>query len=243
MSPFALEAIHLSKYYGEQPALRHVEFGLRPGEVLALLGPNGAGKTTLLHLLALLTQPTGGSVRIGGAEMAGAARLAAKASIGLLSHQTFLYEELTARENLEFFAHLYGLSDRTVRVERQLEAAGLAEVGDQLVRHFSRGMRQRLALGRAFLHEPDLALLDEPFTGLDESATQALRGLLADWRASGRTVVFSSHNPEQALELATTVLVLERGRMTHFGQNTPHSARRASISEAGSKTGSETGRT
>ena len=242
VSPFALEAIQLSKYYGEQPALRQVEFGLRPGEVLVLLGPNGAGKTTLLHLLALLAPATSGSVRIGGVEMAGAARLAAKASIGLLSHQTFLYEELTARENLEFFARLYGLSDRAARVERQLEAAGLAEVGDQLVRHFSRGMRQRLALGRAFLHEPDLALLDEPFTGLDESATRALCDLVARWRAAGRTIVFSSHDQRQALELATTVLVLERGRMTHFGENTPPSAPRASISGTGSKTGSEAGR-
>ena len=237
MSPFALEAIQLSKSYGEQPALRKVEFELRPGEVLALLGPNGAGKTTLLHLLALLTQPTSGSVRISGVEMAGAALLAAKASIGLLSHQTFLYEELTARENLEFFARLYELSDRAARVERQLGAAGLAEVGDQLVRHFSRGMRQRLALGRAFLHEPRLALLDEPFTGLDESAAQALRDRLAGWRTAGRTVVFSSHDQRQALELATTVLVLERGRMTHFGENTPYSARRASISETSSETG------
>ena len=224
MSFFALEAIRLSKYYGEHPALRQVGFALRRGEVLALLGPNGAGKTTLLHLLALLARPTGGSVRIGGVEMEGTARLAAKASIGLLSHQTFLYEELTARENLEFFARLYGLVGAAARVQQQLEAAGLAEVGDQLVRHFSRGMRQRLALARTFLHEPDLALLDEPFTGLDESATRALRDLLGRWRAAGRTVIFSSHDPRQALELATRVLVLERGRITQFGENTEQAA-------------------
>ncbi len=218
MSEFALEAIQISKFHGEHPALREVEFALRPGEVLALLGRNGAGKTTLLHILALLSRPTRGAVRIGGVEMVGAERQAARRSIGLLGHQTFLYEELTARENLEFFARLYGLSDGAPRAARQLQWAGLEEVADELVRHFSRGMRQRLALARAFLHEPELALLDEPFTGLDEAATETLRGRVDHWRKAGRTVVFSSHDPEQALELASTVLVLERGRVTHFGE-------------------------
>ncbi len=218
MSEFALEAVQLSKFHGEHPALRQVEFALRSGEVLAVLGHNGAGKTTLLHLLALLAQPTRGVVRIGGRDMVGGERLAARASIGLLAHQTFLYDELTARENLEFFARLYGLPDGRSRGERQLEAAGLAEVSDELVRHFSRGMRQRLALARAFLHEPALALLDEPFTGLDEAAAASLRGRLAEWRRTGRTVVLSSHDRTHALELATSVLILERGRVVHFGE-------------------------
>lgn len=219
MPDFALEAIQLSKFYGEQPALRQVEFSLRGGEVLALLGHNGAGKSTLLYLLALLTRPTHGHVRIGGVDMQGAARLAAKAAIGLLGHQTFLYDELTARENLRFFARLYGLADGAARAERQLEAVGLAEAGDELVRHFSRGMRQRLALARVFLHDPALVLLDEPFTGLDASATRALKERIAACRKAGHTVVLSSHDMEQALELATCVLVLERGRVTHFGLN------------------------
>ncbi len=224
MSEFALEAIQVSKFYGEHAALRQVGFALRQGEVLALLGHNGAGKTTLLHLLALLTSPTSGTIRIGGVVMAGAERQAVRASIGLLGHQTFLYDELTARENLEFFARLYQLADGRSRAERQLESVGLAEVGDELVRHFSRGMRQRLALARAFLHEPRLALLDEPFTGLDDSACRLLRELLSRWRAAGHTVVLSLHDRAQAQELANQVLVLERGRVTQFGENTPHSA-------------------
>lgn len=233
VSQFALEAIQLSKFHGEHPALRQVEFALRPGEVLAVLGHNGAGKTTLLHILALVARPTSGTVRIGGRDMVGAERLAARASIGLLAHQTFLYDELTARENLEFFARLYGLAGGRALAERQLEAAGLAEVGDELVRHFSRGMRQRLALARTFLHQPELALLDEPFTGLDESASKTLRELVASWRRAGRTVVLSSHDRAQALELATTILVLDRGRMAHFGESTPHSALRIPHSTEG----------
>jgi len=219
MAEFALEAIQLSKFYGESPALRQVNFALRRGEVLALLGHNGAGKTTLLHLLALVTRPSGGVVRINGEDMVGWRRVAAKASIGLLGHQTFLYDELTARENLEFFARLYGLPSDPARAGRALETVGLAEARDELVRHFSRGMRQRLALARAFLHEPDLLLLDEPFTGLDEAATRALAGMLAQAREAGRTVVLSSHDVDQALELATFVLALSRGRLAHFGRN------------------------
>ena len=224
MGEFALEAVQLSKFYGEHAALRQVDFALRPGQVLALLGPNGAGKTTLLHLLALLTWPTRGKVRIGGMEMAGAERQSARASIGLLGHQTFLYDELTARENLGFFARLYQLPEGKARSEHHLELVGLKEVGDELVRHFSRGMRQRLALARTFLHEPRLALLDEPFTGLDEAATRMLSDLVGRWRGAGRTVVLSSHDRSRALDLATTVLVLERGQITHFGENTPRSS-------------------
>lgn len=218
MNQFALEAIQLSKFYGERQALRQVSFALRRGEVLALLGHNGAGKTTLLHLLALVLRPSGGTLRIDGTEIVPSRRLAAKASIGLLGHQSFLYDELTARENLEFFARLYALSGGAALAERQLEAVGLAEASDELVRHLSRGMRQRLALARAFLHGPSLLLLDEPFTGLDDAAARILRDQVGRWSSAGRTVVLSSHDVGQAIELATLVLVLDHGRVAHFGE-------------------------
>lgn len=215
-SQFALEAVRLTKFYGEHPALRNVEFALPAGTVLALLGHNGAGKTTLLHLLALLTRPTSGQVRLGGEEIQRAGRTPAKAKIGLLGHQTFLYDELTARENLAFYARFYGLGRAAERVEEQLEAAGLAEVGDVLARHYSRGMRQRLALARTFLHDPAILLLDEPYTGLDELATAALRQRLGAFRDAGKTIVLSSHDVGLAMESATHTLVLERGRVKEF---------------------------
>lgn len=221
-----LEAVQLTKFHGHTPALVKVDLALRPGEVLALLGHNGAGKTTLLNLLALLTWPSQGEVRMFGQEMSGEARLTAKSSIGLLGHQTFLYDELTALENLQFFARLYGIEDGTGRALERLELVGLSDVRDELVRHFSRGMRQRLALARAFLHDPALACLDEPFTGLDESALRTARRIVAGCRDAGRTVVLSSHDLDLALELATTVLVLERGRVVHFGPRETETAAR-----------------
>lgn len=219
MPDFSIEAIQVSKYHGEQPALRDVNLALGRGEVLALLGHNGAGKTTLLHILALLSRPTSGMVRVAGQDMAGGRRLTARRSIGLLGHQTFLYDELTARENLEFFARLYALAGARKLVDEQLEAVGLADMADELVRHFSRGMRQRLALARTFLHQPEIALLDEPFTGLDETATRFLKERLEQFRAAGCTVVFSSHLVEQALEIANRVLVLDRGRVAHLSES------------------------
>ena len=213
VSNFALEANQLTKFHGEHPALRQVTFAVRPGEAMALLGHNGAGKTTLLNLLALVSRPSSGSLRIGGVEMRGAASAAAKASIGLLGHQTFLYDELTARENVEFFARLYGVAAAGSFVHERLEAVGLAEARDELVRHFSRGMRQRLAVARTFLHAPRLVLLDEPFTGLDESGVRMLSDLIRGCCDEGRAVVLSSHDVALAARLASSVLVLERGRV------------------------------
>ncbi len=219
MPDFAIEATQLSKFYGEHAALRQVDFGLCAGDALALLGANGAGKTTLLHLLGLLSQPTFGSLRLFGKEIDRTNRLAMKASIGLLGHQTFLYDELTARENLEFFAQLYGLQPDPRMIGERLGRVGLEAVAGELVRHFSRGMRQRLAIARAFLHDPALLLLDEPFTGLDESGVGMLRNQLVEARAAGRTVVLSSHDVPLALQLATHVLHLERGRVARFSEN------------------------
>lgn len=219
MADPAIETVQLSKFYGEHAALRQVDFALQAGEALALLGHNGAGKTTLLHLLGLLSQPTSGTLRLFGRPIDRANRVAMKASIGLLGHQTFLYEELTARENLRFFAQLYGVDSQTQVIDERLSRVGLDSVAGELVRHFSRGMRQRLAIARAFLHDPALLLLDEPFTGLDEPGVAMLCGQLAEARAAGRTVVLSSHDLPLALQMATHVLHLERGRLTRFAEN------------------------
>ena len=219
MTAFALEADRLTKYHGMQAALRDVSFQLPHGAVLALLGHNGAGKTTLLNLLALISAPASGEIRISGTAMRGAASLAARARIGLLGHQTFLYDELTGRENLAFFARLYALDDGAGRAGRALERVGLEAAGGELARHYSRGMRQRLAIARAFLHEPSLLLLDEPFTGLDTQASGILDTLVRESAAAGRALVFSSHDMRAALGLATHVLELERGRLLRFAEN------------------------
>jgi ABC-type multidrug transport system ATPase subunit len=202
----------VSRYYGRRRALSHVSLVCRRHEVLGLLGPNGAGKSTLLSILATLITPSAGEVRYGvhHARQAGAAL---RARLGLLAHDLHLYPELTARENLDFFARLYGLPDVPGRVRRALEQAGLEDRGDDLVTSFSRGMRQRLALERALLHEPRLLLLDEPFTGLDDTSAAALVARLRQLRADGRIIVVATHDLDVAEGLLDRAAVLRDGRL------------------------------
>jgi ABC-type multidrug transport system ATPase subunit len=202
----------VSRYYGRRRALSHVSLVCRRHEVLGLLGPNGAGKSTLLSILATLITPSAGEVRYGvhHARQAGAAL---RARLGLLAHDLHLYPELTARENLDFFARLYGLPDVPGRVGRALEQAGLEDRGDDLVTSFSRGMRQRLALERALLHEPRLLLLDEPFTGLDDTSAAALVARLRQLRADGRIIVVATHDLDVAEGLLDRAAVLRDGRL------------------------------
>jgi ABC-type multidrug transport system ATPase subunit len=202
----------VSRYYGRRRALSHVSLVCRRHEVLGLLGPNGAGKSTLLSILATLITPSAGEVRYGvhHARQAGAAL---RACLGLLAHDLHLYPELTARENLDFFARLYGLPDVPGRVGRALEQAGLEDRGDDLVTSFSRGMRQRLALERALLHEPRLLLLDEPFTGLDDTSAAALVARLRQLRADGRIIVVATHDLDVAEGLLDRAAVLRDGRL------------------------------
>jgi heme exporter protein A len=207
----AVEARALEKWYGAQPAVLGVDFTLQPGEFLTLFGPNGAGKSTLLGMLCGAVRPTGGEVRLGG-EPARDDAEAQRGRIGVLSHQTFLYGNLTARENLEFYARLYGLADRSERVLRALSEVGLGTRADDRVHGLSRGMQQRLALARTLLHDPELVLLDEPYTGLDPHASAMLRGVLERLRDGRRTVVLVTHNLAQGLELATRVVVQVAGR-------------------------------
>jgi len=211
----AVEAAGVWKFYGDFPALREVSFTAPAGSCLALLGRNGAGKTTLLRLLAGLGQPGRGQVRLLGGDPRDQQT---RARVGVLGHGIAIYDELSALENLELFGRLYRLSGARQRALAWLERTGLERVRDARVRELSRGMRQRLAVVRAFLHEPAVLLLDEPFTSLDDRAVALLQSLLREAIAAGRTVVLSTHQLPEALELATHVALLVRGRLAYSGE-------------------------
>jgi heme exporter protein A len=205
-----VHAESLGKAFGRSAVLRDLTLSVTAGEAVAIFGPNGAGKTTMLRLLAGLTAPTSGSLRLLGADGMSAD---VRRRVGLIAHQSFLYPGLTARENLLFYARMYGLDDAGARVEAWLERVALVDVGDRPVRLFSRGMEQRLALARALIHDPELVLLDEPWSGLDAAAADWLGGLLLELRARGRTIVLATHDFERGLAVATRVLIVHRGRI------------------------------
>jgi len=211
----AVEAAGIWKFYGDFPALREVSFGVQAGSCLALLGRNGAGKTTLWSILAGLSRPGRGLARILGGDPRDQRT---RARVGVLGHGVGVYDELSALENLEVFGRLYRLPGARRRALAWLERTGLERVRDARVREFSRGMRQRLALARAFLHEPALLLLDEPFTSLDDRAVALLQSLVREAITAGRTVVLSTHQLPEALELATHVALLVRGRLAYAGK-------------------------
>jgi heme exporter protein A len=206
-----LSVVDVARYFGRRKALSNVSFTCDPGEIVGLLGPNGAGKSTLLNILATLLSPSKGQVTYGD-RTAGDGGADVRASIGMLGHDLFLYPELTARENLTFFGHLYGLPGVPRVVDNALEQSGLAARGDDFVSGFSRGMRQRVALERALLHDPRLILLDEPFTGLDQASTAALVGRLRNRQQAGCLIVLATHDLEIADGLLTTALFLINGK-------------------------------
>ncbi len=210
MSSSAVTATDLTKHFGAVRALRGVCFEITQGSVVAIVGPNGAGKSTLLRLLAGLARPSQGQIRIADTD---AQERRARARVGYIGHSTLLYPELSARENLRFTAKLYALSDIDARVERLLEEHGLADVGDQPVAGFSRGMAQRIAIARGLIHDPALVLLDEPFTGLDRRAAKKLLTDLQAVRRGGRTVVVVTHDLAHCLDLANQIFILVRGRI------------------------------
>ncbi len=214
--PFDFEQVTVagvSRHYGRRRALTRVSLTLQTGEIVGLLGPNGAGKSTLLGLLASLIAPSAGSVRYG-TRTASDAGADLRSRLGLLSHELRLYPELTARENLEFFAGLYGLPDAAARVSAALERARLADRAGDAVLGFSRGMRQRLALERSLLHDPRLVLLDEPFTGLDEGSCRALASRLRDLRGDRRMVLVATHDLDLIDGIVDRAIVLRRGRVS-----------------------------
>ena len=209
----AIEAIGLAKRYGPVAAVDGIDLTVPGGQTVALLGANGAGKSTLLRLLATLFRPSGGRLRLFGNEAGRSDSGPLRRRIGFLSHQTFLYEHLTGRENLLFYARLYGLADPEDAAREAIAAAGLSHRQDDRVGSYSRGMQQRLAIARALLHRPELILLDEPFTGLDRESSSRLEERLRRERGAGRTSVMATHDPDQALRAADRVLVLRNGRL------------------------------
>ena len=206
-----LAATGLARHYGPVRALDGVDLAVRAGETLAVVGPNGAGKTTLLRVLAGLMRPTAGRVVVLGRTL-GRDDPGARRPIGLLSHQSLLYSDLTVRENLRFTARLYALPDPDAATDAALAAAGIADRAGSLPRELSRGLLQRAALARALVHGPSVLLLDEPFTALDANAAAALRRLLAERVPASLATVVVTHQPTEVWELATHVGVLRAGR-------------------------------
>ncbi len=209
-----ISARALVKSFGYKPVLRGLELDVAEGEFVALLGPNGTGKTTLLRILSGLSRPGFGEARIAGHRLpqeAGAVRRL----LGVVSHQPLLYTDLSAEENLQFYAQMYGLRQPAPRIAEVLALVGLSARRRDPVRAFSRGMQQRLAIARAILHDPHVMLFDEPHTGLDPDASAMLDGLLRDVAARGRTVVMTTHDLGRAIGLASRVLILSGGKIAH----------------------------
>jgi len=211
-SDYLIDIQNLVKAYDMLPVLRQLTLQIKRGEFVALLGPNGSGKSTLLRMLCSLSKPTAGLIRIGGWELPRESA-AVRAQIGLVSHKSLLYDNLSAYENLRFFAQLYDLPND--RVEERIRAlmiqVGLHKRTHDLVRTFSRGMLQRLSIARSLLHNPDILLLDEPYTGLDQDASEVLDNLLKAAHAEGRTILMTTHDLNRAATLPTRIVILSRG--------------------------------
>ncbi|MCL7452855.1 MAG: heme ABC exporter ATP-binding protein CcmA [Anaerolineae bacterium] len=215
----AIEVRKLVKSFGHQTALRGVDLEVAEGEFLTLFGPNGAGKTTLIRCVSSLTRPSAGTIRLRGQDLSTAAT-SLRQHIGLISHNPLLYGDLTADENLRFFARMYDLGDTEARIDAALDQVGLVARRRDPVRNYSRGMVQRLAIARAILHDPTIMLLDEPYTGLDLQAADMLRSVLQDLAASNRTVILTTHNLEQGLEMCDRAAILHRGKVAWEGPRT-----------------------
>ena len=205
-----VELVDVSRHYGRRRAVSHVSLTINRGDILGLLGPNGAGKSTLIGMLATLVAPSSGSIQFGSMTSADGTRI--RARIGVLAHELHLYPELTARQNLEFFARLYGLPVPAT-VDTALASADLSDRDEDQVLGFSRGMRQRLALERSLLHKPRLVLLDEPFTGLDDRAVHLVAERFRQLAAKGAIVVLATHDLDLADGLITRMAVVRSGRL------------------------------
>lgn len=208
---------NLIKAFGSRVVLRGVDLTINEGDFVTLMGANGAGKTTLLHIIATLSKPTGGSVSISGYNTADSAT-ELRRFIGLVSHKTLLYDDLTADQNLRFYARLYDVPHASTRIQLLLNQVGLWGRQHDPVRTYSRGMQQRLAIARAMLHNPPLLLLDEPDTGLDQHAADRLNELLTAVGADQRTILMTTHNLERGLSLGNRVVILAKGKIAYEAQ-------------------------
>ncbi|MGQ9629059.1 MAG: ABC transporter ATP-binding protein [bacterium] len=219
-----IRAEGLAKHFGHTQALRGVDLTVRAGEFWSIFGPNGAGKTTLIGILATLLRPTAGRLTIDGITL-GEDDAEIRRRIGVVSHQTFLYGDLTAYENLAFYGRLYGVDGIKERITRMIDDAGLGDWAYERVRNLSRGMQQRLAIARSLLHDPSILLLDEPHTGLDQHALKHFQKLLRSLHTEERTILMATHNLALGLEGCSHVAVLVGGRIVY-------SASRADLGEA-----------
>ncbi len=201
----------VTRKYDWVKALWNIDLDIFPGDFLSIFGPNGAGKSTLLKIIASLDKPTHGSVSFGGAAEG-------RREVGYVSHQSLLYNEMTGLENLVFYGRLYGLGDPLARSWELLEKMKLEQAAKQLARGYSRGMKQRLTLARALIHQPRLLLLDEPYTGLDQHGSRLLTEVLRGLRDEGRTVLLITHNLSEGLELCTRVLIQNKGEIVFEGR-------------------------
>lgn len=215
-APEVLRAEGLVREYGKVVAVDGIDLTVAESEFLTIFGPNGAGKTSLLRVLAGGLRPTRGTVWVRG-ERLDFGEVEWRRRIGVLSHQGFLYGHLTVEENLRFYGRLFGLDDLATRVPERLGQVGLADRAHFLVRQLSHGMKQRLSLARALLHDPDVVLLDEPYTGLDPYAASVLRDVLSALRDGRRTVIMVTHNLSEGLKLASRVAIQVRGRFAWDG--------------------------
>ena len=211
--PLEIEVQGLRKTFGRREVLKGLSFSVERGGFLAVFGPNGAGKTTTLRVLATLLTPSSGSIKLGGHDVREDA-MPVRRTIGFISHNPMLYLDLTAQENLRFYADMYGIEDREPRIAELLERLELTHRRFDVVRTFSKGMRQRLAIARAVLHRPSVLLLDEPHSGLDPRAVDILDGLLGEIR-SEHTFVMVTHNIAKGLEWASQVMIIDGGRVVY----------------------------
>ena len=212
MSVPLLAVEKLDKTFGARWALRGITFQITPGEIVALVGPNGAGKTTLLRILGTLARPNAGRVFVNQAPALEQAN-AARAAIGFVGHQTFLYDDLTAWENLNFYARLYDLPERAQTIRAVAARVGITNRLNDVTRTLSRGLQQRLTIARMLLHAPAVLLLDEPYTGLDKVAADLLDQMMTDAKHAGRAVLFSTHDLERGLAVCDRAIILQAGRV------------------------------
>jgi heme ABC exporter ATP-binding subunit CcmA len=209
---YIIEAKGLVKKFGYRTVLRKVDLLLKKGDFLALFGHNGAGKTTLIRILCSLMRPTSGEVRVAGFDPLHE-REALCRTIGVISHQSFLYKNLSAIENLRFYGRMYDVPNLKNRIDSLLEQVGLMEYRDHPVQTFSRGMQQRLSVARAIIHDPLILFLDEPYTGLDQHGVEDLRNLLIKFKNQDKTILMTSHDIDRGLELCNQSAILKSGRL------------------------------
>lgn len=230
-------AENITKRFGSKTVLQGINLKIEKGEFVTVFGPNGAGKSTLLKILSMLSKPSSGNLYIDGINTKDQASVI-RNRIGVISHQTLLYDNLTAFENLEFYGRMYGLDNLGERICSVLVEVGLEFVMNDPVRNFSRGMQQRLSIARAILHQPEILFLDEPYTGLDQQAIEILNGVLSSLNIKDRTVFMITHNFEQGLDLSNRVLIVMKGRIAYEGcasSLTPHEMRDIYVDTAGGK--------